>query len=259
MPDVATDLSGLTALVTGGTSGIGLATAQLFHRAGANVVIASRSKGRLEEAFKTFSGDTARLDGLSGDVSSEGHAKLMVNAAISKFGQLNILVNSAGIFRGGSIFEMEEEDFLTNLDVNLKGTWLMCKHASRPMAEAGGGSIVNISSYLAIRASKRIPTSAYAASKAGILGLTRSLAVELAPHKIRVNAVLPALINTPMVGTLVAPDEMAKLEEHTKRNYPIGRVGEPEDVASCILFLCDPKNTWLTGEELNIDGGRSVT
>lgn len=259
MPDVTTDLSGMTALVTGGTSGIGLATAKLFHDCGANVVIASRSKGRLDQAAEHIGDDGARLECVSGDVSSEGHAKLMVSAAISKFGRLNILVNSAGIFRGGSLHDMEEEDFDANINTNLKGTWLMCKYAARPLADAGGGAIVNLSSYLAIRASKRIPTSAYAASKAGILGLTRALAVELAPHNIRVNCVLPALINTPMVGSLVSAEEMPRLEEHTKRNYPIGRVGEPEDVARCILFLCDPKNSWLTGEELTIDGGRSVT
>lgn len=259
MSDGVTDMTGKTVLVTGGTSGIGLATAQHFHAAGASVVIASRSKGRLDQAREQINDDGTRLECLSGDVSSEGHAKLMVAATISKFGRLDILVNSAGIFRGGSIFEMEEEDFDVNVDVNLKGTWLMCKYSARPMSEGGGGSIINVSSFLALRAGKKMPSSAYAASKAGILGLTRALAVELAQHKIRVNAVLPALINTPMVGSLVSKEDMPKLEENTKRTYPIGRVGEPDDVARCIMFLADPRNEWLTGEELTIDGGRSLT
>lgn len=256
--DYKMSLQGLTALITGGGSGIGLATAQLFLDAGANVVITGRTGSTLKEAVAKLGYGEDRLKSLIADVSSEGHAKSSVANAVRTFGALNILINNAGVFQGGSILEEEEEDFDYNIDNNLKGTWLMCKYGARPMIQNGGGAIVNVSSYLAIRAHISTPSAAYAAAKGGILSMTRSLAVELAPHKIRVNVVLPALVNTPMLDALQGPEEKAKLLEYSKKAHPIGRAGEPEDVARSIAFLADPENSWLTGAEVTIDGGRSV-
>lgn len=250
-------MEGMTALITGGGSGIGLATAKLFLEAGANVVITGRTQSTLEEASRTLNGGN-RLKYMAGDVSSEGHAKILIANALQNFGKLHVLVNNAGVFSGGPLLQMEEDDFDYNVNTNLKGTWLMCRYAARPLIDAGHGAIVNVSSYLAIRAHHSTPSSAYAASKAGILGLTRSLAVELAPHKIRVNAVLPAIVNTPMIYELPGARSAEEVMERSKKAHPIGRAGEPEDVARTIFFLADPNNSWLTGAEVPIDGGRSV-
>lgn len=250
-------MEGKTVLVTGGGSGIGLATARLFLERGARVAIAGRTAARLHEAEKILNaGD--RLLCVPGDVSSEGHANRMVANTVKAFGKLDMLINNAGVFQGGSLLEMEEDDFDYNININLKGTWLMCRFAARPMIENGGGSIVNVSSYLAIRAHHSTPSSAYAAAKGGVVSLSRSLAVELAPYKIRVNCVLPAIVNTPMLESMLAPDKVSVLLEKSKQSHPIGRAGEPEDVARSIVFLADPANSWLTGAEMTIDGGRSV-
>jgi NAD(P)-dependent dehydrogenase (short-subunit alcohol dehydrogenase family) len=224
---------------------------------GANVVIVGRTVSRLQEAARELAGGE-RLRTFTGDVSSEGHAKSLVANTVRAFGSLNVLINNAGVFRGGPLLEMEEDDFDENVDVNLKGTWLMCRYAARPLMEAGGGAVVNVSSYLAIRAHHSTPSSAYAAAKAGVLGLTRSLAVELAPHKIRVNAVVPAVVHTPMLQELAQPEAVPALLERARKAHPMGRAGEPEDVARAIVFLCNPENSWLTGVELPIDGGRAV-
>lgn len=252
-------MRGLTALVTGGGSGIGLATARLFAFHGANVVLAGRDAEKLKSAAASCPESEGRVRWLTGDVSSEGHAKKLVSETLHLFGGINILVNNAGVFRGGSILQTEEEDFDYNVAVNLKGTWLMCKYACRPMKEGGGGAIVNVSSFLAIRAHRATPSSAYAAAKGGVLSLTRSLAVELAADKIRVNAVLPAVINTAMLSSLVKPEDVPKLLEKSAQAHPLGRAGESDDVARAIYFLAHPDNSWITGAELNVDGGRSVT
>ncbi len=249
-------MEGITALITGGGSGIGFATAKLFLEAGANVMISGRTQSTLEEASVALDGGT-RLKFMTADVSSEGHAKTLIASTIQKFGKLNVLINNAGVFTGGPLLQMEEDEFDDNINNNLKSAWLMCRYAARPMIEAGGGAIVNVSSYLAIRAHHSTPSSAYAASKGEVLALTKSLAVELAPYKIRVNVVLPALVNTPMIGSL-SDDGVEATLERGKKAHPIGRAGEPEDVARAILFLADPINSWLTGSELNIDGGRNV-
>jgi NAD(P)-dependent dehydrogenase (short-subunit alcohol dehydrogenase family) len=250
-------MNGLTALITGGGSGIGLATAALFLERGANVVIAGRTQSRLEEAAEKLKG-AERLRYFVGDVSSEGHASHLVSNTVKAFGALNILINNAGVFQGGELLQMEEEDFDYNIDVNLKGTWFMCRYAARPMIACGGGSIVNVSSYLAIRAHQSTPSCAYAAAKGGVLSLTRSLAVELAQYQIRVNAVLPALVDTPMLASLLGEEQVPALLEKGKKAHPLGRAGQPEDVASTISFLADPTNSWLTGVEMTVDGGRSI-
>lgn len=249
-------MEGITALITGGGSGIGFATAKLFLEAGANVMISGRTQSTLEEASAALDGGN-RVKFMTADVSSEGHAKMLIASTIKNFGKLNVLINNAGVFTGGPLLQMEEDEFDDNINNNLKSAWLMCRYGARPMIEAGGGAIVNVSSYLAIRAHRSTPSSAYAASKGGVLALTRSLSVELAPHNIRVNVVLPALVNTPMLDSFLNADSAAMMESG-KKSHPIGRAGEPEDVARTILFLADPRNSWLTGSELTIDGGRSV-
>jgi NAD(P)-dependent dehydrogenase (short-subunit alcohol dehydrogenase family) len=251
-------MDGKTALVTGGGSGIGLATARLLLERGANVALVGRNARRLNEAIDKLGVSDGRVKALPGDVSSEGYANKLVVEAKKAFGGLHILVNNAGVFRLSSIFDTFEEDYDEVMRVNLKGTWLMCKSAARLMRENGGGSIVNVSSLLAVRAARTFQSSAYSAAKAGVLGLTRELAIELAPFKIRVNAVLPALVRTPMLHSVGDQENVDRLVEESKRIHPLGRIGEPEDVARAIVFLADPANDWLTGTELFVDGGRAV-
>jgi len=249
----------LVALVTGGGSGIGFATAQMLLEAGAKVMIVGRNVERLKAAVTSLGAPDNQLKWASADVSSEGYANKVMRNTMEAFDRVDILVNNAGVFRSGSILDMVEEDFDYAVDGNLKATWFMCKFASRFMIQNGGGSIVNVSSLLARRGLRTLPCSAYAAAKGGIISLTQALAVELAPHKVRVNVVVPALVETPMLeivtNTKTTEEAMAK----ATRRYPLGRLGQAEDVAKAILFLADPANSWITGVELEVDGGVSRT
>jgi NAD(P)-dependent dehydrogenase (short-subunit alcohol dehydrogenase family) len=250
-------MEGLTALVTGGGSGIGLATAKMLLNQGANVMIVGRDGGKLKAVLEAEGDHDGRLKYISGDVSSEGYANKIILDTVKAFGSLNILINNAGVMQTGKILDMTEEDFDYVVDVNLKGTWFMCKFAARSLIKAGGGSIVNVSSVLALQGFPGNPASAYAASKGGVLSLTRALAVELAPHKVRVNAVVPALVNTAMIRSLT-DKEPEKMIEKTAKHYPAGRIGEPEDVAKAIMYLVDPSNSWITGVDMIVDGGITV-
>jgi NAD(P)-dependent dehydrogenase (short-subunit alcohol dehydrogenase family) len=247
-------MDGLVALVTGGGSGIGLATAKMLLERGAQVMIVGRDLSKLKSASESLSQSPEKLRYTSGDVSSEGYANKIVRDTLGAFGRLDILINNAGVFQSGSLLEMSEEDFDYVVDINLKGTWFMCKFAARALIETAG-SIVNVSSLLALQSFPGLPSSAYSASKGGVLSLTRELAVELAPYKVRVNAVLPALVNTPMLDNLMGHENADKILEKSKKIYPLGRAGEPEDVARTIVFLADPQNAWITGAELKVDGG----
>lgn len=249
-------MKGLTALVTGGGSGIGFATARLLLDGGANVMIVGREMQKLKNAASKLGNADGRLKCSAGDVSSEGYANKLVSDAVSAFGALHVLINNAGVFRMGSIIDATEEDYDYIVNGNLKGTWLMSKFAARAMREAGGGAIVNVSSLLGWRGALGFPSAAYSAAKGGVLALTKSLAVELAPLKIRVNAVVPAMVNTPMLQSVAT--KLDDLLEASKKFHPIGRAGEPEDVARAILFLAHPDNSWITGAELPVDGGRSA-
>ncbi|HEY9732969.1 MAG TPA: SDR family NAD(P)-dependent oxidoreductase [Drouetiella sp.] len=244
----------LVALVTGGGSGIGFSTARLLLEMGARVMIVGRDLGKLKHAAELLGYPTERLRTTAGDVSSEGYANKIVRDTIAAFGRLDILVNNAGVFQSQSLLDMSEEDFDYIVDINLKGTWFMCKFAARPLIETAG-SIVNVSSMLAMQSFHGMPSSAYSAAKGGVLALTRELAVELAPHKVRCNAVLPALVNTPLLENLMGHENADRMLEKSKKIYPLGRAGEPEDVARTICFLADPRNGWITGAELKVDGG----
>jgi len=251
-------MKGTTALVTGGGSGIGLATARLMLDEGANVVIAGRDHKKLKAAAEELGNADGRLKCIAGDVSSEGYANKLVGETVDAFGALNVLVNNAGVFRMGSIFDATEEDYDYVVNGNLKGTWLMCKFAARAMKECGYGSIVNVSSLLSVRGALGFPAAAYSAAKGGMMSLTRALAIELAPLQIRVNVVIPAIVKTPMLYTVGDEKAVQELLEQSKKFHPIGRAGEPEDVARAIVFLARPENSWITGAELAVDGGRSA-
>jgi NAD(P)-dependent dehydrogenase (short-subunit alcohol dehydrogenase family) len=247
-------LTGKVALVTGGGTGIGEATARLFAREGAAVVVTGRRKEFLEQAAGAIQKAGGRALTVAGDVSDEAHARSAVAQAVRAFGALNILVNNAGIGAFGK--QLHEEDDATWNDllaVNLTGVFRMTRAAVPELLKAGGGSIVNISSIAGLVG---IPlTAAYSATKGALDALTRCLAVDYAKQGIRCNAICPGLVDTPMAAPLIGdPEKLA----WAMSMYPLGRPGTPEEVAKLILYLASDESAWVTGAIFPIDGGMTA-
>jgi 3(or 17)beta-hydroxysteroid dehydrogenase len=254
-------VEGKSALVTGAASGIGRATATLLAREGAKVMIAdvNEAGGRETAARITSAGGTAVFQRL--DVTSEGEWQAAVDAAVARFGQLDILVNNAGMETIKLIPETSLADWRKLMSVNLDGVFLGVKTAVAAMRQSGGGSIVNISSVAGINGYAR--QSAYCASKGGVRLLTKSAAVECGEQgwNIRVNSVHPGVIDTPMAQMMlqgVDPEVAAKRWERLKALHPIGRVGEPGDIAAAVLYLASDAAKFVTGSELVVDGGMTA-
>jgi NAD(P)-dependent dehydrogenase (short-subunit alcohol dehydrogenase family) len=249
------DLSGKTALIIGGTSGIGLATAELFARQGASTTVAGRNADKGLAAVDRLRAFPGRAAFVAADVRDETQVRNLVAQSAEEMGGLDILVNSAGSMNRTPLTDLDRADWDTILDTNLRGVFLACKHALVPMIEQGRGAIVNVASYLgAFGARETAP--AYGASKAGVVSLTRSLALQVGPQGIRVNAVCPGFILTPPNEFILdeAPDPVAK-EVEMARPYALGRLGRPHDVAFAILFLASDEAAWITGTSLLVDGG----
>lgn len=240
-------LAGRAAVVTGAAQGIGLAIATTLHEQGASVVLADRDSERAEQAAKELGGE--RVLALGCDVTDEAAMDRVVYAAVEEFGGLDIHVNNAGITRDASLRKMRVDDFDVVVSVHLRGTWLGVRAASAVMREAGRGSIVNLSS-LSGKAGNPGQTN-YSAAKAGIVGLTKAAAKELAPKKVRVNAVQPGLIRTAMTEAM-PKDVFAEREAE----IPMKRAGEPAEVAGAVLFLASDLASYMTGAVLEVGGGR---
>jgi 3-oxoacyl-[acyl-carrier protein] reductase len=239
LPDFAS-LDGKTALVTGASRGIGRAIAAELAAAGATVVVGYRSGQEEAEALAAEIGGRA----IQADVSSPDDARRLVEEA----GDLDILVNNAGLTRDGLLARMSDEDWRTVIDTNLSSVFYTCRAVTRPMMKKRAGSIVNISSVVGVHGNWG--QTNYGASKAGIIGFTKSLARELGSRNVRANVVAPGYVKTQLTDVLPEDATAAMLQ-----NTPLGRLGEPEDVAGAVRFLCSEAASFITGEVLLVDGG----
>ncbi|HEY3176462.1 MAG TPA: SDR family NAD(P)-dependent oxidoreductase [Candidatus Polarisedimenticolia bacterium] len=243
-------LEGKIALVTGGGTGIGRAIALLFASEGARVVVAGRRSEPLSQVVHEIRNHGGTATFCRGDVSKPDRVELMVQGAIFNFGGLDILVNNAGIFAEGTVVDTDEKRWDKILGTNLKGAYLVSRQAVPAMKARGGGSIINNASVHGMVGMKN--GAAYCASKGGLVQLTRAMALDHAADRIRVNAICPGLIDTPM--TRDADGGTKWLDQEVGR-YPIARSGAVEEVARLALFLASEDSSWVTGAVLPIDGG----
>lgn len=237
------------AIVTGGTRGIGRAIALKLADHGANIVINYRNSDKEAEELKAIlEGKGVKVLTVKCDISNFEDSKNIMDKCKEVFGKIDILVNNAGITKDTLIMRMKEEDFDNVIDVNLKGTFNCAKHASAIMLKQRFGKIINMTSVVGIAGNAGQVN--YAASKAGVIGLTKSLAKELGSRGITVNAVAPGFINTDMTASL-----SEKVKEEASKNIPLKRLGDPEDVANLVGFLASDAANYITGQVINVDGG----
>ena len=237
------------AIVTGGTRGIGRAIALKLADHGANIVINYRNSDKEAEELKAILEEKGvKVLTVKCDISNFEDSKNLMDKCKEVFGKIDILVNNAGITKDTLIMRMKEEDFDNVIDVNLKGTFNCAKHASAIMLKQRFGKILNMTSVVGIAGNAGQVN--YAASKAGVIGLTKSLAKELGSRGITVNAVAPGFINTDMTASL-----SEKVKEEASKNIPLKRLGDPEDVANLVGFLASDAANYITGQVINVDGG----
>jgi NAD(P)-dependent dehydrogenase (short-subunit alcohol dehydrogenase family) len=249
---MGTELEGKVGLVTGGTSGIGRDTAVLFAKAGAKVVVAGRREPEGKETVELIR--AAGGDGLfvKTDVSKASEVETLVKKVVEKFGRLDVAFNNAGI-EGvwTSIVSESEEDWDRTFDINLKGVWLCMKYEIRQMLKQGGaGAIVNMASVAGLIG--LAGAAAYCASKHGVMGLTKAVALETARSGIRINAVCPAVVETPMADRLYSAPAVNKF---VLGLHPVGRFGKPMEIAEAVLWMCSDRASFMTGQSLVLDGG----
>jgi len=244
-----------TVVITGGGTGIGRETARAFLERGANVVLNGRREMKLQEAITELDATGKHVAYLAGDIGKPETASKLIHTAVQRFGGVDILVNNAGIFKPTPFLEHTVEDYNAYVDIILGGTFHTSQAAIPEMQKRGGGAIVNTGSMWASQAIGATPSSAYSAAKAGVHALTRNLAIEFAADHIRVNAVAPAVVETPVYNTFMSEDEVREVLPTFNNFHPLGRNGQPQDVAAAILFLAGSQADWITGVVLPVDGG----
>ncbi len=243
-------LSQTVALVTGGGSGIGRAIAERFAREGAQVVAADRYLDRAEETAARITAAGGAALGVEADVAHRAAVEAMVKRAIDAYGRVDVLVNNAGLSVGDDILTFDEATWDLNLAVVLKSVFLCSKAVLPAMLDRGRGVILNIGSVNGLTA---VGEEAYSAAKAGMINLTQNMALKYGERGVRVNCLCPGSIRTPIWGARVAEDP--RIFDKLAAWYPLGRVGEPEDVANAALFLVSDEASWITGVALPVDGG----
>jgi len=253
-------LAGLVALITGGGSGIGRGIALAFAREGAAVAVTGRRKALLDQAVSEIQLIGGKAAGICGDVSKAADCKRMIAECATQFGGLHILVNNAGVARFGALEQTPDEDIAAMIDINLRGVMLLSKYAIPELARQRAGKracILNIGTSAAETPIKNF--SVYTSAKAALLQFTRCLALELAEQNIRVNCINPGVVETPIFETMMPQAHVAAAMSNFASQTPLGRVGQPRDIAEAALFLSSTRAEWITGATLTVDGGISLT
>jgi NAD(P)-dependent dehydrogenase (short-subunit alcohol dehydrogenase family) len=255
-------LANKVALITGAGTGIGRATALLFAQEGAKVVAQDVSADGVQETVQLIRKTGGEAVSIGGDVAASADAAAMMKKAVDTYGRLDVLFNNAGIWRGGTILDIGEEDWDRTMDVNVKGLYLVSKYAVQQMMRQEGGSIINAASVAALRGSPM--SAAYNASKGAVLLLTKCMALDFGRYGIRVNCICPGVIDTPMADQLLTyralgdDDRKQALLETYQERHAVGRFGRPEEVAKVVLFLASDESSFVTGAAWPVDGGLSA-
>jgi NAD(P)-dependent dehydrogenase (short-subunit alcohol dehydrogenase family) len=249
------DFTGKVALVTGAAAGMGLATARAFAEAGAAVVLADVSEAPVAAEAQRLTEAGRKAVAVRCDVSDDAEVAAMVERAVAEFGRLDAAFNNAGVMaRITPVADSTRDEWDRVIGINLRGVWSCMREELRQMQRQGGGAIVNNASVGALTGNPGI--APYIASKHGVIGLTRTAALEYVKHGIRVNAVNPGLIDTQIARDVVSGDEQAYASLAT--HVPIGRAGRPEEIAAAVLWLCSPAASYVVGQGLTVDGGMTV-
>jgi NAD(P)-dependent dehydrogenase (short-subunit alcohol dehydrogenase family) len=250
-------LEGKVSIITGAGGGMGRVAAQLFAREGARIVVAEYGDAAGQETVNLVREAGGEATFVKVDVSTEAGAKAMVDAAMDTWGRVDVLYNNAGVMPEAdhSVIDTDVETWDRVMAVNVRGVFLGCKHAIPRMIDGGGGSIINIASFVALLGCS-VPQDAYTASKGALLALTRSLAVQFGPQGVRTNAICPGPVETPLLMDWLVKDEEAK-RIRLARN-PTGRFGKPEEIVAMAVYLASDESRWTNGASLVVDGGISV-
>ena len=249
---MAGQLEGKVSLITGGGSGIGKASALAFAREGSKVVVVDVNVAGAEETVRIIQDTGGGASFIRANVADAGDVAAMVDQVVHTHGRLDCAFNNAGVSGGrGRIHEYSEDDWDRVIDINLKGVWLCLKYEIIQMLNQGSGSIVNTASIMGLVGGSRSPS--YGASKHGVVGLTKTAAVDYAQSGIRINAVCPGYIRTPMIEQGILSDPNG--EERIVARHPIGRLGTPEEIAETVVWLCSDAASFVTGHAMTVDGG----
>ncbi|PIP24785.1 MAG: short-chain dehydrogenase [Candidatus Nealsonbacteria bacterium CG23_combo_of_CG06-09_8_20_14_all_36_12] len=244
-------------IITGARQGMGCSHAITLAKAGARVVVSDISQENCEKVVKEIEKNGGEAIAIKCDVAKKGEVEEMVRKTVEKFGKIDILVNNAGICQFKPFLELTEEDWDRTLDINLKGYFLCAKAAAKEMAKQKSGTIINIASIAMGQVGVGFPALVhYCASKGGIVAMTEAMALELAPYNIRVNAIAPGAIDTPMAA---ATKQDPKTLEQSLARIPLHRMGQPEEVSNLVLFLASDESSYITGSTIVIDGGWLAT